>query len=116
MFLILMKRFGRTSLAILLVSDLLHPVHHLSALRFLDGDVRHRGCSRRTVPMLQTGREPNNVARPNLFHWSALALSPAHAGRDNQRLPERMCVPRSACTGLKGDASGGCSRRVLRLK
>src|SRR5215207_8310863 len=116
MVLILIKRFDGASFAILFFSNLFHPVHYLAVLGLLDRDVRHGGCSRRAVPMFHTRWEPDNVAGPNLLHWAAFALSPAHAGRDNQRLPKRMGVPGGARTGLKGDTCGCCSRRVLRLK
>src|SRR5688572_24137903 len=35
------KWVKQTSPAILVVSNLFHPVHHLAVLRFLNGDVRH---------------------------------------------------------------------------
>ena len=50
------------------------------------------------------GREPDDVARPDFLDRAALALHPAAAGRDDQRLAQRMGVPGGARAGLEGDA------------
>ena len=51
------------------------------------------------------GREPDHVAGPDLLDRAALALRPAAAGGDDQRLPERMRVPCGARARLEGDAA-----------
>ena len=61
---------------ILLVGDLLHPLDRFPIQRFLNSDMRHRSCWRGAVPMLFTGRKPDDIARPNFFDRSAFALRP----------------------------------------
>src|SRR5437879_10922401 len=46
---------------VLLVADLFHPVHRLAIELFLNGDVRHGGGWRGTVPMLLTRWDPDPV-------------------------------------------------------
>ncbi len=48
------------------------------------------------------GMVPDHVARANLFFRTTLALHPAAAGRDDQRLAQRMRVPGGASAGLEG--------------
>src|SRR5258706_7316540 len=87
---------------IVLVGHLLHPGDVLSIERFLNGDVGH-GCRRGgAVPMPVVGRAPDDVARPDLDSFLAFAPGPADAGRDDQRLPERMAMPCGARAGLEG--------------
>ena len=71
---------------------------------FLDGDVGHGRGRRGAVPVLLARREPDDIAGPDLLDRAALALDPAAAGRDDQRLAERMRVPGGAGAGLEGDA------------
>jgi hypothetical protein len=47
------------------------------------------------------GAEPHDVAGANLLDRSAVALHASATRRDDQRLPERMCVPRRAAPGLE---------------
>ena len=77
--------------------------------------VMRRG-RRRAVPVLLAGREPDDVAGPDLLDRAALALRPAAAGGDDQRLAERMRVPGGARAGLEGDAGAADARRVRRLE
>ena len=65
------------------------------------------GRRRSAMPVLLPGREPDHVARPDLLDRSALALHPAAAGGDDQRLAQRMGVPRGARARLEGDAGAG---------
>src|SRR5215475_4666889 len=51
-----------SSLAILLVANLFHPVDILAVHRFLNGDMRHPIRWRRPMPMLFTGRKPDDIA------------------------------------------------------
>jgi hypothetical protein len=53
------------------------------------------------VPMLQTRRKPDDIAGADLLDRSALALHPSEAGSDNQRLPERVRVPRGPGAGFE---------------
>jgi hypothetical protein len=51
--------------------------------------------------MLLAGGEPDDVAGSDLLDGSTLALHPAEAGDDDQRLPERVCVPGGPGAGLE---------------
>src|SRR5205085_10986578 len=93
-----------SSLAVLLVADLLHPVYRLAVQLLLDGDVRHRRGRRRPVPVLLARRKPDHVTGPDFLDWPAPALRPTAAGRHDQGLAERVRVPRGSGTRLKGDA------------
>jgi hypothetical protein len=85
----------------LLGGDVLHPVDYLAVFLLLNGDVRHAGGRRRAMPVLLAGREPDYLTRTDLFDRAAFALSPAAAGRYDERLAERMRVPCSPRTRLK---------------
>src|SRR5207302_2170612 len=89
---------------ILFVADLFHPVDRLAVQRLLNGDMSHRGCRRSAVPMFLARRKPDHIAWPNFLDWTAPALSPAKAGRDDQSLTEWMCMPGGAGTRLERDA------------
>src|SRR5436309_4475299 len=92
------------SLAVLIVSDVLHPLDHLAVELLLDGDVGHGRGRRRSVPVLLARREPDDVARPDLLDRAAPALHPAAPGRHDERLAERVSVPRRPCARLERDA------------
>src|SRR5947209_6775984 len=99
------------SLVVLLVADLLHPVHRLAVERLLDGDVGHGRGRRGAVPVLLARREPDHVAGPNLLDRASPALRQAAAGRHDESLPERVRVPGGAGAGLEGDAGSGRAGR-----
>src|SRR5947208_11405873 len=52
---------------VLLVGDLLHPVHGLVVELLVNGDVGQRGRRRGAVPMLFTRRDPDHVTRPDFL-------------------------------------------------
>src|SRR5262245_22529067 len=97
---------------ILVVADLLHPFHGLAVETFLHGDVRHGGRRRGAVPMFFARRDPDHVTRPNLLDRPAQPLRAAAAGQHDQRLAERMRVPRGPGAGLECDAGADHTRRV----
>ena len=77
------------------------------------------------MPVLLARREPDDVAGADLLDRAALALHAAEAGGDEQRLAERVRVPRGAGARLEGDgraASGlplplnGASIRTVPVK
>src|SRR2546427_12982474 len=78
---------------VLLVGDLLHPIDDLPVELFLDGDVRHGRGGRCAMPMLFTRRARDHIAGPDDLDRAAPALHEAAAGRDDERLTERMRVP-----------------------
>src|SRR5207248_3059417 len=89
---------------ILFIRNLFHPVDRLAVQRFLNSDMSHRGRRCRAVPMLLAGCKPDHITWPNFLDRAALALHPAEAGRDDQRLAEWMGMPGGAGTRLERDA------------
>src|SRR4030088_2369093 len=67
------------SLAVLLVGNLLHPVHHLPILLYLNSDVRYGSSLRGAMPVLLAVREPDHVTGSDLLDRYTFALSPAAA-------------------------------------
>ena len=102
--LLLLFPFDPQSGLVLFVADLFHPVDDLAVELFLNGDVRHGRGRRGAMPVLLAGREPDHIAGPDLLDRSALALSPAAAGRHDQGLTERMRMPCGPRARLEGDA------------
>jgi hypothetical protein len=98
---------------VLLVADLLQPIHILAVERFLDGDMRHRRRRRRAMPMLQTRRKPDDVPWPDLLDGPALALNPPETGGGDQNLAERMAVPRGSGTRFEGNLARANARAGL---
>src|SRR5581483_11206905 len=91
---------------VLIVGHVFEPLDGLAIELLLHGDVGHRGGRRRAVPVLFTRREPDDVARPDVFDRAAPALRASRAGGHDQGLTERMRVPRGARAGLEGDRRG----------
>src|SRR2546430_8453564 len=109
------RESGRSPM-VLFVADFFHPVHDLAVECFLNRNVRHGCCRRSTMPVLQSGREPDHVAGTNFLDEAALALRPTATACDNERLTERMRVPRSARARLERDARTGGPCRSVCLK
>src|SRR5206468_8925290 len=89
---------------ILPVVDLFHPLDRLAVEPFHDGDVSHGRARRGAVPMLLARRTPDDVTGANPLDRASPALHQTAAGRDDQRLPQRMRVPRRSGAGLERDA------------
>src|SRR5438876_6076530 len=102
---------SRLASAILLITDVFHPIDHLAVERFLNGDMRHCRRRRSAMPMFFARREPYYIARPNFLNRAAPTLNPPKAGRDDQRLTEWMCMPGGAGTRLERDACTTNTRR-----
>src|SRR5205814_1977961 len=101
------------SLAVLFVSDVLHPLDHLAVELLLDCDVGHGRGRRGTVPVLFARRKPDHVPRPDFLDRAAPPLCAAAAGRHDQRLAQRVGVPRRPGAGLERDTiTGRASRGV----
>src|SRR5687767_2943579 len=96
---------------VLLRGDVFQPVHRLTIELFLDRDVRHRRSRRCPMPMLLPWCNPHDVARPNLLDGPTPALRATKAGGDDQRLAERVRVPRRAGAWLERHACAGSTRR-----
>jgi hypothetical protein len=106
----------RRAITILLVTDMLHPIHDLAVETFLNGNMRHRGSGRRAVPMFLAGRKPNHITRPDFFNRTAPTLCPPETCRDNERLSKRMSVPSRASAWFKSDARARGTCRIRRLE
>jgi hypothetical protein len=103
-------------LPVLFVTDLFHPIHNFSVELFLNGDVGHGRGRRGPMPVLFAGREPHHITGMNLLDRSAITLSPTTAGRDDERLAERMRVPCSPRARLECYAGALNKRWIRRLK
>jgi hypothetical protein len=88
----------------LFVRDTFHPLDDLAFERLCDGDVAHRSVGSCSVPVLLSGRKPDDVAGADFLDRAALALHPAAAERHDQRLAERVRVPRGARAGRERDS------------
>ena len=73
------------------VADVLHPVHDFAIQRFLNGDMRHRHCWRRFMPVLLVGWKPDHVARADFLYLTAPTLAGAKAGAKG-RGTEPLCA------------------------
>src|SRR5438067_11493587 len=80
-------------LSVLLLADLLHPVHDLAVELFLDRDLRHGGRRRGAVPVLLVRRTPHDVPGADDMHGPALARHVAAAGRAAHAVAERIRLP-----------------------
>jgi hypothetical protein len=104
------------SLQILFVGHMLQPIHNFAVKLLLYGNVSHRRGRRGAMPMLFTGRKPNDITRMDVLDGAAFQLDPSSTGRYDQSLTKWMSVPRCACARLKRNAGPGYQRRVRRLK
>jgi hypothetical protein len=66
--------------------------------------------------VLLARREPDHVARPDLLDRPAPALRQPAAGGHDERLAERVGVPRRPCAGLERNAGPDHARRIGRLE
>lgn len=98
--------------AILLVTDLLHPVDNLIVELFLNSDVRHGRGRGGAVPMLLPRCNPDHVTGPDFLNRASPALGPAATGRDDEGLPERMRMPCRPRAGFEGYAGALNDRRL----
>ena len=89
--------------AVLFVGDLLHPVNDLAVESLRDSDVRHGRGGGGSMPMFFARREPDDIAGMDCLDRAAFALHASAASSHDQRLPQRMRVPRGASAGFKGD-------------
>ena len=64
------------------------------------------------MPVLLAGREPDHIAGADFLDRSALALRPAAAGGDDQRLAERVRMPCGAGARLERDARAAYAGRL----
>jgi len=109
-------RPGAEGSRVLLVGDLLHPIGALPVERLHDRDVRHGDRGRGAVPVLLAGRDPREVAHPDLVDGVSPPLDAAHAARHDERLSERMAVPCRPCSRFERHTGAGRASRRARLE
>jgi len=68
------------------------------------------------MPVLLAGRKPHNIAGADLLDRSAFSLSPSATRRDDERLSERVRVPRRPRTRLERYAGALYKGRIGRLE
>src|SRR5687768_422021 len=78
---------------ILLVADLLHPIHASAVDHVRDGDMAHAVSRGGSMPMLHARRRPDDVTWLHLQLLAAPFLHPSCPGRDDQDLASRMGMP-----------------------
>ena len=110
------KKSSNCASPILFVADLLHPVNGFSVQLLMNGNMRQRRCRRSAVPVLFTRRNPNNIARMNLFNRSIPSLRAAAAGDHDQCLSQRMRMPRGSSARFKRDTRASHTCRIARLE
>ena len=97
---------------ILFVAHVLHPIDGFAIELLLNREMRHCGSWCCAVPMFLARRKPDNIAWADFLDRSTPVLRPATAGSDNQRLAERMRMPRRACARFEGDLRTNHARRI----
>src|SRR5438876_2878888 len=100
------------SLLILFVADFLHPVDGLAVEPFLNRDVRHGGGWRGAVPMLLAWRKPDHIAGSNLLDRTAPSPRASAARGHDERLAQRVRVPRGPSARLERHARADHARRI----
>src|ERR1700730_11065035 len=64
---------------VLLIRDLFEPVHRDTVEALLHCNMSHRGCRRRSVPVLDSGGNPNDISLANDLNRITPLLYPANA-------------------------------------
>lgn len=85
---------------VLFVTDLFHPVDDCAIDFFRNGDMSHGTVWCSSVPVLHTGRDPDNIPLPDLLYRPPPPLYPTSASGHDQDLAERVGVP--GCPGAAG--------------
>jgi hypothetical protein len=70
-------RFDAGSGSVLFVADMLHPIDDFAVQRFLNRDVCHCGCGCCSMPMLLTGRKPDDITWVDFLDWAVPTLRPS---------------------------------------
>src|SRR4051794_37999011 len=107
---------GRVNHFVLLVTNFFQPVGCVAVELFLNGDMTHRGGRRCAVPVLLAWSERDHITWTDLFDGATPALCPSATGRDEEILAERMRMPRSTRTRLKGNECASSARGVGRVE
>ena len=100
--------------AVLLVTNVFHPLDNLPVQAFLDGNVGHGRSRRGPMPVFHSRWNPDNIALSNLLDGAAPLLNPTRAVRYDQDLTEGMRMPCTPRAGLECNLSAGCARWIVR--
>ena len=101
---------------VLFISDLFQPVNCSAVQLLLKREVRH-GCGWRcTMPVLDAGRNPNDVSLANHLNRAAPLLNRADTIGHDQNLAERMRVPSRSRSRLECDQAAGRPGRFIRVE
>ncbi len=92
-----------SSLLILLIGDVFHPISDGSIQPLLNCDVGHSGCGRSAMPVPFAWLKPNGVSRSHLLDWAAGPPNPATTSGDDQSLTKRIRMPCGTRAGIKSD-------------
>ncbi len=84
--------------------------------RFLDGNMRHRAISTRSVPVPLPWVENDDIAHGDSFDRTAIALNPAKAIGDDEELSKRMRMPSGTSTRGKLDLCTAGAGWLSRLR
>src|SRR5262245_2243029 len=90
--------------AVLVVGDFFKPFAAVAVPQFHDRDVSHSRIGRRSVPVLDSRWNPNDVALLDLRNRTSPLLNPARACCDDQDLTEHMVMPGRPGSGLERHA------------
>ncbi len=82
---------------------MLKPCDRASVKGLLDGNMRHRAVGARAVPVPLIWLKDDDIPGFNWFNRTAIALNPAKASGNNQRLPQWMRMPGGPRAGRKRD-------------
>src|SRR5277367_4181134 len=110
------RRLPVSLFAVLLVTDLFHPIDNPPVKSFLNCDVCHSSSRTGTMPMFLFGLEPDDIARPDFFDGAAPFPHPADTGRDDKCLAQRVGMPRCPRAGLESNARTASTRGIERFK
>jgi hypothetical protein len=72
------KFISNSSLSVLFVADLFHPVHDLAVQRLLNRYVRHRCGWRGTVPVLLAGWKAHHITGAGFLRLARPRVAPNH--------------------------------------
>src|SRR5260370_23331086 len=101
---------------VLLVRDLFEPVHRDTVEALLHRDMSHRGCRRRSMPVLDSGWNPNDIPLMNDLNRTTPLLYPTNTVRHDQDLAERIGVPCGARPRLKRHCATAGAAGLCRIE
>jgi hypothetical protein len=98
------------------IRNMLKPRDRDTIHRFLDGNMRHRAIGTRSVPVALPRVKDDDIPGCDSFDWTAIALNPAKAIGNDEKLTKRMRMPSSASTSGKRDLCTAGAGWLFRLR